>query len=123
MDAWPKDEAGWPKKLSAEDEAAHIAGLGEKEAHCMQGLGGSQKAEVAWMDKHGIAYEEHDVEMFDDWIRSMVPEKASQKLSQQEGLEPGANPMHCRGNTRPAPRESRLVHASEQDAGAPQKLI
>jgi hypothetical protein len=30
----------------------------------MIGLGGSQKAEVAWMDKMGFEYEEHDVEEF-----------------------------------------------------------
>jgi hypothetical protein len=47
MGAWPKDDAGWPKKLSAEDEAEYVAGLLEKERHCVVGLGGSQKAEVA----------------------------------------------------------------------------
>jgi hypothetical protein len=64
MGAWPKDDAGWPKKMSAEDEAAYVAGLSEKERHCVVGLGGSQKAEVAWLDAHGIPYEELDVGEF-----------------------------------------------------------
>ena len=50
MGAWPKDDAGWPKKMSAEDEAKYVAGLSEKERHCVVGLGGSQKAEVAWVN-------------------------------------------------------------------------
>jgi hypothetical protein len=64
MGAWPKDDAGWPKKMSAEDEAKYVAGLSEKERHCVVGLGGSQKAEVAWLDAHGIPYEELDVGEF-----------------------------------------------------------
>jgi hypothetical protein len=50
--------------MSAEDEAAYVKALSEEERHCVVGLGGSQKAEVAWMDKMGIEYEEHDVEQF-----------------------------------------------------------
>jgi hypothetical protein len=64
MGAWPKDDAGWPKKMSAGDEAAYVAGLSEKERHCVVGLGGSQKAEVAWLDAQGIPYEELDVGEF-----------------------------------------------------------
>ena len=50
--------------MSAEDEAAYVAELSEEERHCVVGLGGSQKAEVAWMDKMGMEYDEHDVEKF-----------------------------------------------------------
>jgi hypothetical protein len=32
-----------------------------EERHIVSGLGGSQKAEVAWLDKHGILYKEVDV--------------------------------------------------------------
>ena len=31
------------------------------EQHCFRGLGGSQKAEVAWLDEMGYAYEEWEV--------------------------------------------------------------
>ena len=58
---WPKDDAGWPKSMSREDEEAYVSGLGPEERHAVSGLGGSQKAEVAWLDKHGIAYKEVDV--------------------------------------------------------------
>ena len=58
---WPKDEAGWPKTLSKEDEAAYVGGLVAEERHAVSGLGGSQKAEVAWLDYHNIPYKELDV--------------------------------------------------------------
>jgi hypothetical protein len=58
---WPKDEAGWPKTLSREDEAAYVGGLVDEERHAVSGLGGSQKAEVAWLDYHNIPYKEVDV--------------------------------------------------------------
>jgi hypothetical protein len=93
MGDWPQDDAGWPKIMGAQEEAIHIAGLTEKEQHCVQGLGGSQKAEVAWMDAHGIAYEEHNVEVFGEKIRSMAAEGANQK-TKHESMKPGANPMH-----------------------------
>jgi hypothetical protein len=64
MAAWPKDDAGWPKKMSAEDEADYVAGLSDRERHCVVGLGGSQKAEVAWLEAQGIPYEELDVSQF-----------------------------------------------------------
>ena len=57
MAAWPKDEAGWPKKMPADEEAAYLATLSEAERCTVTGLGGSQKAEVAWLDKMGIEYE------------------------------------------------------------------
>jgi hypothetical protein len=59
-----QDDAGWPKKMSAEGEAAYVAGLSDEERHCVVGLGGSQKAEVAWMDKERLKYEEHDAGQF-----------------------------------------------------------
>ena len=58
---WPNDEAGWPKTLSKEDEAAYVGGLVAEERHAISGLGGSQKAEVAWLDYHDIPYKEVDV--------------------------------------------------------------
>jgi hypothetical protein len=61
---WPKDEAGWPKTLSKEDEAAYVGRLVAEERHAVSGLGGSQKAEVAWLDHHNIPYEEVDVNDF-----------------------------------------------------------
>jgi hypothetical protein len=64
LSAWPKDEAGWPKKLQPAEEAVYLAGLSEEERSTVVGLGGSQKAEVAWMDKHNIPYEELDVGEF-----------------------------------------------------------
>jgi hypothetical protein len=60
----PKDEAGWPKTMSADEEARFLETLSEEEQHCVVGLGGSQKAEVAWMEANGIAFERHDVEKF-----------------------------------------------------------
>jgi hypothetical protein len=64
MAAWPKDDAGWPKRMSTEEEAAYAAGLPAEERHCIVGLGGSQKAEVAWLDAHEIPYEQLDVGRF-----------------------------------------------------------
>ena len=64
MDKRPKDEAGWPKTMSAEEDAHFLETLSEEEQHCMVGLGKSQKAEVAWMKANGIAFERHDVEQF-----------------------------------------------------------
>jgi hypothetical protein len=64
MSAWPKDDAGWPKKLEPTEEAVYLAGLSEGERTTVIGLGGSQKAEVAWLEKHGIPYEELDVGEF-----------------------------------------------------------
>jgi hypothetical protein len=58
---WPKDEAGWPKTLSTEDEEVYVRGLVAEERHAVSGLGGSQKAEVAWLDHHNIPYKEVDV--------------------------------------------------------------
>jgi hypothetical protein len=64
MEKQPKDEAGWPKTMSPEEEANFLETLSEEERHCMVGLGGSQKAEVAWMEANGIEFERHDVEKF-----------------------------------------------------------
>ena len=44
MDKRPKDEAGWPKTMSAEEDAHFLETLSEEEQRCMVGLGGSQKA-------------------------------------------------------------------------------
>jgi hypothetical protein len=50
--------------MSPDEEARFLETLSEEERHCVVGLGGSQKAEVAWMEANGIAFERHDVEMF-----------------------------------------------------------
>ena len=76
LSAWPKDDAGWPKKLQPAEEAAYLAGLSEEERSTVVGLGGSQKAEVAWMDKHGIPYDELDVEEFGLKYLGMAAEQA-----------------------------------------------
>ena len=44
-----------------QQQAAFVASLTAAERHCLVGLGGSQKAEVAWLDKMGYPYEEWDV--------------------------------------------------------------
>jgi hypothetical protein len=64
LDPIHKDDTGWPKALSNEDEEAYVRGLVPEERHTVSGLGGSQKAEVAWLDKHGIPYKEVDVSDF-----------------------------------------------------------
>jgi hypothetical protein len=58
---WPKDEAGWPKSLPPDEEAKYLASLSPQHRHCVVGLGGSQKAEVAWLAKEGIPFEQCDV--------------------------------------------------------------
>ena len=47
--------------VMGDDEAAFIASLSAAERHCLCGLGGSQKAEVAWLDEMRYSYEELDV--------------------------------------------------------------
>jgi hypothetical protein len=44
-----------------QQQAAFVASLTAEERHCLVGLGGSQKAELAWLDKMGYPYEEWDV--------------------------------------------------------------
>jgi hypothetical protein len=58
---WPKDEAGWPRVMSKQDEEAYVGRLVAEERHTVSGLGGSQKAEVAWLDYNKIPYTEVDV--------------------------------------------------------------
>ena len=50
--------------VMGDDEAAFIASLSAAERHCLCGLGGSQKAEVAWLDEMGYTYEELDVSTY-----------------------------------------------------------
>jgi hypothetical protein len=84
MSNWPKDDAGWPKKLKPAEEAVHLAGLSEEERHTLVGLGGSQKAEVAWLDKHDIPYEEFDVDEFGLKYLGMVAKEASRSKTRQK---------------------------------------
>jgi hypothetical protein len=87
---WPKGEAGWPKTLSTEDEAAYVGGLAAEERHAISGLGGSQKAEVAWLDYHDIPYKEVDVLDFieDDSVVTSQAAKPSLKSGQKVLVHP-----------------------------------
>ena len=93
MGAWPKDDAGWPKKMSAEDEAEYVAGLSEKERHCVVGLGGSQKAEVAWLDAHGISYEELDVGDFSLQYLTLFQSERAAEAGNSNEVFASNNPM------------------------------
>ena len=106
MGAWPKDDAGWPKKMSAEDEAKYVAGLSEKERHCVVGLGGSQKAEVAWLDAHGIPYEELDVGEFSLQYLALFQSERAAEAGNSNEVFASNNPMveameqqQCRSST------------------------
>jgi hypothetical protein len=79
---WPKDEAGWPKMLSKKEEEVHVGGLVAEERHAVSGLGGSQKAEVAWLDKHGIPYKELDVHDFIDEVPAGVSKDTQRRNGQ-----------------------------------------
>jgi hypothetical protein len=85
MKACPKDDAGWPKKMSSDEERSYQSGLSEKERHCVSGLGGSQKAEVAWLDKHGIEYEELDVADFTTQYSSVFAESLTKTTKARKG--------------------------------------
>ena len=89
---WPKDEAGWQKTLSREDEAAYVGGLVAEERHAVSGLGGSQKAEVAWLDKHGIPYKEVDVLDFIDEAPTVAPKETPLMKSGQTATQ--VYPIH-----------------------------
>jgi hypothetical protein len=82
---WPKDEDGWPRTMSTEEEQAYVGGLVAKERHALSGLGGSQKAEVAWLDKHGIPYKEVDVfDFIDDEPPAVAQKEAPSNRSRQK---------------------------------------
>ena len=60
-----KDPAtGWPKKLTSEEYAQFLLSLSNEERLSIEGLGESQKAEVAYLDAMGYQYEERDVREF-----------------------------------------------------------
>jgi hypothetical protein len=90
---WPKDDTGWPKTLSKEDEAAYVGGLVAEERHAVSGLGGSQKAEVAWLDYHNIPYKEVDVLDFIEEDPVATPQaKGAKKPSLKSGQK--VAPVH-----------------------------
>jgi hypothetical protein len=93
---WPKDEAGWSKTLSREDEAAYVGGLIAEEKHAVSGLGGSQKAEVAWLDRHGIPYKEMDVLDFIDEVPTVAPKKKPSTKNRQTATQ--VYPIHEEGD-------------------------
>jgi hypothetical protein len=64
LNHWPKDGCGWLKKLTPEEEDGFLATLSPEQRHSVAGLGGSQKAEVAWLLKEGIPFESKDVSDF-----------------------------------------------------------
>jgi hypothetical protein len=78
MATWPKDVHGFSGKVSAEEEAAFWAEipLTPEQKHAISGLGGSQKAEVAWLDQQGYSYEELDIAEFlkDNLISTWIAE-------------------------------------------------
>jgi hypothetical protein len=90
---WPKDEAGWPKTLSKEDEAAYVGGLVAEERHAVSGLGGSQKAEVAWLDYHNIPYKEVDVLDFIEEDSVATPQAKKPSLKSGQKVAP-VHPTH-----------------------------
>ena len=90
---WPKDEAGWPKTLSKEDEAAYVGGLVAEERHAVSGLGGSQKAEVAWLDYHNIPYTEVDVLDFIEEDSVATPQAKKPSLKSGQNVAP-VHPTH-----------------------------
>jgi hypothetical protein len=90
---WPKDEAGWPKTLSKEDEAAYVGGLVAEERHAVSGLGGSQKAEVAWLDHHNIPYKEVDVLDFIKEDPDVAPKAEKPSLKNGQKVAP-VHPAH-----------------------------
>ena len=90
---------------AADSDAAFLASLNEAEKHCLCGLGGSQKAEVAWLDEMGYAYEERDVS-------SCRSGRRTRRLSSSSGMDL-SSPMQM---TAAAWRESTgaLLRAARQ---------
>ena len=71
LSAEPRDDSKGEAPGSArgdEEERLFMASLSEEERRFVEGhkgLGNSQKAEVAWLEKQGYAYEEVDVRDFE----------------------------------------------------------
>ena len=79
-----------------DDEAAFIASLSAAERHCLCGLGGSQKAEVAWLDEMGYTYEELDVSTHSSSSSSSGSGSRSSSLSSSStaAVISRSSPMH-----------------------------
>jgi hypothetical protein len=99
--------------MPADEEAAYVAELSDEERHCVVGLGGSQvyyiqsmyayfhitaafthltralhipqKAEVAWLDKNDIPYEQLDVSAFTFTYMPLFAEAAYQASLAKQG--------------------------------------
>ena len=71
-----------------QQQAAFVASLTPAERHCLVGLGGSQKAEVAWLDKMGYLYEEWDV------TRCSSRRRGSSSSSTSSSLRGSSVPVH-----------------------------
>lgn len=67
-------------KRQAQHRQDVLNSLSPAELHCLRGLGGSQKAEVAWLDKMGYQYEELDVSAF-------IDESANAPHTNDQGIE------------------------------------
>ena len=77
--------------VMGDDEAAFIASLSAAERHCLCGLGGSQKAEVAWLDEMGYGYEELDVSTYSGGSGSR---SSSLSSSSTAAVVSKSSPMH-----------------------------
>ena len=88
------EEALFMASLSASDRAYLEGG---------KGLGNSQKAEVAWLEREGILYEEVDVRDFAEGP-IMVPLSSSRKIDQRRPQKAGQ--MH---KQKPESEEIRLL--------------
>ena len=80
--------------VMGDDEAAFIASLSAAERHCLCGLGGSQKAEVAWLDEMGYGYEELDVSTYSGSGGSGGSRSSSLSSSSTAAVVSRSSPMH-----------------------------
>jgi hypothetical protein len=116
--AWfyKQDDAGWPAQMSAKDEAVYLAGLAEEERHCVVGLGGSQKAEVAWLDRKQIPYEEIDVATFSLQCMQIFADDALREVrvkSDAQAAQAAVRDARVKSRTKTATREARVKSGSK----------
>ena len=81
MEDVPKKSDGWPKKLSAKENAAYLSSLNPEHRHCMVGLGGSQKGEVAWLTKRALETGNPGYEFDRVDVRQLIVEHGIKHLS------------------------------------------
>lgn len=80
MASVPKSDEGWPKKLTETENKDFLATLTEEQKHCMVGLGGSQKGEVAYLKtrRHETGNAGYDFDRVD--VRELIIEKGIRPL-------------------------------------------